>query len=128
MEWKKCCMFNVRIVCTNTEIAVHNSGTRLASAIYYEGNDNSQIKIGQDMEWGAIKNVVVCGNIIGNGTASTNLNYNTISNAPDLTVYAAINNLNVLGTTKLNGATTCIGTLNVQGNIIGSGTALTNLN
>ncbi len=36
--------------------------------------------------------------------------------------------MNVAGITKLNGATTCIGTLNVQGNIIGSGTALTNLN
>ena len=36
--------------------------------------------------------------------------------------------MNVSGTTKLNGATTCISTLNVIGNIIGSGTALTNLN
>ena len=36
--------------------------------------------------------------------------------------------MNVSGITKLNGATTCMGTLNVQGNIIGNGTALTNLN
>jgi hypothetical protein len=36
--------------------------------------------------------------------------------------------LNVSGITKLNGATTCMGTLNVQGNIIGNGTSLTNLN
>ncbi len=35
---------------------------------------------------GAIKNVVICGNIIGKGTGITNLNYNTIFNAPDLTV------------------------------------------
>ena len=45
-----------------------------------------------------------------------------------LTNYTNLSNLNVSGTTKLNGATTCIGTLNVQGNIIGNGTALTNLN
>ncbi len=36
--------------------------------------------------------------------------------------------MNVSGITKLNGATTCMGTLNVQGNIIGNGTSLTNLN
>ncbi len=36
--------------------------------------------------------------------------------------------LNLRGTTQLNCATTCMGTLNVQGYIIGSGTVLTNLN
>ncbi len=43
-----------------------------------------------------------------------------------LTNYTNLSNLNVSGITKLNGATTCMGTLNVQGNIIGSGSALTN--
>ena len=33
-----------------------------------------------------IGHVVICGNIVGNGTALTNLNYNTISNKPDITV------------------------------------------
>ena len=36
--------------------------------------------------------------------------------------------MNVSGITKLNGNTTCIGTLNVQGGIIASGSGLTNLN
>ncbi len=46
------------------------------------------------------------------------------------TNYTNLSNLNVSEITKLNGATTCIcmGTFNVQGNIIGSGSALTNLN
>jgi len=38
----------------------------------------------------------VVGNIIGSGTALTNLNYNAITNKPDLTVYATNTNLNSL--------------------------------
>ncbi len=45
-----------------------------------------------------------------------------------LTNYTNLSNLNVSGTTKLNEAATYIWILNVQGNIIGSGTALTHLN
>ena len=45
-----------------------------------------------------------------------------------LTNYTNLNNLNVSGISKLNGAITCNSTLNIVGNIIGSGTALTNLN
>ena len=45
-----------------------------------------------------------------------------------LTNYTNLSSLNVIGTTRLNGATTCVSTLNVGGNIIGSVTALTNLN
>ena len=40
----------------------------------------------------------IVGNIIGSGTALTNLNYNSITNRPDLTVYAANTNLNSLST------------------------------
>ena len=56
------------------------------------------------------------GNIIGSGTALTSLNYNVITNKPDLSVYASntilnsfstapmlgINNLNATSTTLLN--------------------------
>jgi hypothetical protein len=38
----------------------------------------------------------VVGNVIGSGTALTNLNYNAITNRPDLTVYATNTNLNNL--------------------------------
>ncbi len=36
----------------------------------------------------AIKNITICGFIVGNGCALTALNYNYIMNSPDLTVYA----------------------------------------
>ena len=45
-----------------------------------------------------------------------------------LTNYTNLSNLNVSGTTILNGFTTCMLSLNVVGNFVGSGTALTNLN
>jgi hypothetical protein len=40
----------------------------------------------------------IAGNIIGNGTALSNLNYNAIINKPDLTGYATNTNLNSLST------------------------------
>ena len=43
---------------SNTEIAVHDNATRLASAIYYEGDTINQITIGRDMGYGAIKKIV----------------------------------------------------------------------
>ena len=44
----------------DTEIAVHDSGTRIASVVQYRGADNS-LTIGRDMGWGAISTVVVGG-------------------------------------------------------------------
>ncbi len=73
---------------SNTEIAVIDSGTRLAFCVNYEGDANNQNTLGRDMGWGAIKIVVICGNIIEKCTGVTNLNYNTILNAPDLTACA----------------------------------------
>ena len=75
---------------SNTEIAVHDNGHRLASCMYYEGDLNNKITIGRDMGWGAIKSVTICGFIVGNGSALTALNYNSIINSPDLSVYATI--------------------------------------
>ncbi len=40
----------------------------------------------------------VSGNIIGSGTALSNLNYNSITNKPDLTGYATNTNLNSIST------------------------------
>jgi len=53
----------------NTEIAVHDANTRLASLMYYEGDAASRITIGRDMGWGAIGRVVLNGNV-GIGTDS----------------------------------------------------------
>ena len=47
----------------NTEIAVHDSGARLASLMYYEGATN-KITIGRDMGWGTISSVVINGALV----------------------------------------------------------------
>jgi hypothetical protein len=60
-------------------------------------------------------NVVICSNIIGNGTGITNLNYNTISNAPELIVYSTntnLNNLSTNSTLSINNHTTQLSNLN----------------
>ena len=64
---------------SNTEIAVHDCGTRIGSFMYYEGATN-KFTIGRNMGYGAISSVAINGNIIGTGTALTNLNYNAITN------------------------------------------------
>ncbi|GEM_PF-6763945 len=60
----------------NTEIAVHDSGNRLASMMYYEGGAVNKLSIGRDMSWGNIDtvdllatNVKITGNL-GVGIAS----------------------------------------------------------
>ena len=45
----------------NTEIAVHNANTRVASLMYYEGDANNRITIGRNMGWSAISSVVING-------------------------------------------------------------------
>jgi hypothetical protein len=48
----------------NTEIAVHDSGHRVASLMYYEGGPNNyKITIGRNMGWNAISNLVLNGNV-----------------------------------------------------------------
>ena len=89
--------------------------------MYYEGDMLNQITIGRDMGWGAISKVIICGNIVGNGTALTNLNYNTISNKPDLTVYATNTNVNNLSTNSIlsiNNLTTQLSNLNTTSTTI----------
>jgi hypothetical protein len=51
----------------NTEIAVHDSGLRVASFMYYEGGiKNYKLTIGRDMGWGVISNVVINGQVFTN--------------------------------------------------------------
>ncbi|GAB4430335.1 MAG: hypothetical protein Fur0044_28020 [Anaerolineae bacterium] len=52
----------------NTEIAVHDSGTRVASLMYYEGDADNRITIGRDMGWGTIGEVAVKGRLSVTGT------------------------------------------------------------
>ena len=48
---------------TNTEIAVHDSGHRLASLMYYEGDSNNRLTVGRDMGWGMIGSIILNGNV-----------------------------------------------------------------
>jgi len=48
---------------TNTEIAVHDSGTRIASLLYYEGDGTNRITLGRDMAWGTIASTILNGNV-----------------------------------------------------------------
>ena len=47
----------------NTEIAIHDNATRIASFMYYAGGGTNQFYIGRDMGWGAISQVNFYGNI-----------------------------------------------------------------
>jgi|GEM_PF-6381546 len=55
----------------NTEIAVHNDGRRVASLLYYEGNDLNRLTIGRNMggNWGPLSVLALYGNV-GIGTSS----------------------------------------------------------
>ena len=39
----------------NTEIAVHDSGTRVASLMYFQGGSTNRVTIGRNMGWGTTK-------------------------------------------------------------------------
>ncbi len=56
----------------NTEIAVHDSGTRIASLMYFEGASLNRITIGRDMGWGTIGQVLMNGNVAIGGPAAVN--------------------------------------------------------
>jgi len=47
----------------NTEMAVHDSGTRVASLMYFEGGSTNRITIGRNMGWGTISKVNINGNV-----------------------------------------------------------------
>lgn len=55
----------------NTEIAVHDAGTRLASLMYYEGGNVNRLTIGREMDpkWGALSTLSLNGNV-GIGTVN----------------------------------------------------------
>jgi len=53
----------------NTEIAVHDQGTRVSSLMYFQGSSANSITIGRDMGWGTISKIILNGNI-GIGTSS----------------------------------------------------------
>lgn len=78
---------------TNTEIAVHDSGTRLASLMLYEGDAVNRITIGRDMGWGTIGQVVMNGAVVAGNSdlyfTKTDHNHTGFGNTAG---YAAIEN------------------------------------
>lgn len=57
---------------SNTEVAVHDSGLRLASLLYYEGEGLNRITVGRDMGWGKASQVVFPGALVPSaGNAET---------------------------------------------------------
>ena len=53
----------------NTELAVHDAGTRVTSLMYFEGAGLNRITIGRDMGWGVLNTLVLNGNV-GIGTTT----------------------------------------------------------
>ncbi len=47
----------------NTEIAVHDSGQRISSLMFYEGDAVNQLTIGRDMGWGPLSSIKFMGAI-----------------------------------------------------------------
>jgi hypothetical protein len=47
----------------NTETAVHDAGTRIASLMYFQGGSTNRVNIGRDMGWGSISQVKMKGNV-----------------------------------------------------------------
>jgi hypothetical protein len=54
----------------NTEIAVHDAGTRAASLMYYQGGATNSITIGRNMGWDAVSSIILNGNVSITGTFS----------------------------------------------------------
>ena len=69
----------------STEIAVHDAGTRVASAMYYTNASNSFI-MGRNMGWG-VSNVETRGDLFINGGTSTRL----VKNGDNANYYATFN-------------------------------------
>lgn len=47
----------------NTEVAVHDNGTRIASMLYFEGAGTNRLRIGRDMGWGTLSTISMWGNV-----------------------------------------------------------------
>jgi hypothetical protein len=58
----------------DTEIAVHDSYSRVASLMRYEGDAANRITIGRNMGWGTISTIALSGNVgVGTSTPSSKL-------------------------------------------------------
>lgn len=65
----------------NTEIAIHDSGHRVASLMHYEGGNNNRVTIGRNMGWGALGSLNVACDLNVSGSLKVGSNY--AATAPD---------------------------------------------
>jgi hypothetical protein len=75
----------------NTEIAVHDAGTRLASLMYYEGENTNRITIGRDMGWGAISSLKINGDLIAGKVTLGGFSAADVDEWPNICWYRDIN-------------------------------------
>ena len=79
----------------NTEIAMHDAGTRVSSFVYYEGGSTNRFTIGRNMGWGAISTVAINGNV-GIGTTSPGAKLDVVTSSSTPALYLR-NSTNVAG-------------------------------
>jgi hypothetical protein len=96
----------------NTEIAVHDSGRRLASLMYYEGSTN-KFTIGRDMSWGAISTVEVAGKLKSNNVRTMAVATDSIKTTS--TTWTDFPNMSVTATTGAGAVLVLLKAGGVQG-------------
>ncbi len=94
----------------NTELAVHDSLTRIASLMYYEGTANNKISNGRDMGWDSISTLNINGsvNIINTLQVPVIDFYNDLfdnSGRNHATTYTKLNAIDKFGYTFIQGST-----------------------
>lgn len=69
----------------NTEIGIHDGGTRVASFMYFQGGSTNTFTIGRDMGWGItpliINSRLQCNSNVGIGTATPNAPLHVVKDA-----------------------------------------------
>ncbi|TAK96141.1 hypothetical protein EPO05_02505, partial [Patescibacteria group bacterium] len=77
---------------SNTEIMIHDVGTRLTSFMYYEGESNNRITIGRDAGWGVLNELILNGNVgIGTDNPTSPLTINKTFTADQVAYAQEIN-------------------------------------
>ena len=71
----------------NTEIAIHDADTRIASFMYYAGAGTNQFYIGRDMGWGAISQTNFYGNIQISNSLTNKLIFDDFTNTTKIQLF-----------------------------------------
>jgi len=106
---------NLNSLSTNSILSINNLNNTSTSLFNKTNFTNLLVSNASTL----LSSLNITGNIIGSGTALTNLNYNSILNPPSTISFnnpsTFISTLNISGNTTLNNVSTCISSLNVSG-------------